>query len=195
MDAATGEVELVLALDEPGGFYGPALSRDGSMVFYDLSDWKNGIFRIMGLNVETGQKTELARSSSQMIHYGPSPDGKWLAFGDREEDAACLRLIPTGGGKSKTLAKLDPGDVINSVVWSADGRHIFFSRGKGKSEASRRWRIPAQGGQAEKFDLTADGLGKMNIRPDGSKLAFNSWRVELEVWAMENFLPAAEEKK
>jgi len=188
LDIATGNAEALLSLDTMGGFHGPVLSRDGKRIFYDLDDWRNDTFRVMSFDLETKQKKELVRSSSQMIHYGPSPDGKWLAFGDREKGVACLRVIPSEGGEIKTLMRADEGEVINGIVWSPDGQYVYFSRGSGKSEACSLWRIPAAGGRPEKFGLTANGLGKLSFHPDGSKLAFNSWRVESEAWVMENFL-------
>jgi Tol biopolymer transport system component len=198
VDIATGEAEAFLILEDMGGFHGPVLSRDGKRIFYDLDDWKNDIFRIMSYDLETKQKKELVRSSRQMIHYDQSPDGKWLAFKEEEKGIACLRVIPSGGGEGKTLMKLDLGGGINGIVWSTDGRYIYYSKwaeGSSKSEACSLWRIPAEGGRPEKFNLTKDGLGKLSFHPDGRKLAFNSWRIEADVWVMENFLPADKAKK
>lgn len=192
VDIATGEAEALLILDDMEGFHGPVLSRDGKRIFYDLDDWKNDIFRILSYDLETKQKKELIRSSSQIIHYNQSPDRKWLAFKEAEEGIACLRTIPSEGGEKRTLMRLDKGEGINGIVWSPDGRYIYFSKweeGSSKSEACSLWRIPAEGGRPEKFDLTMDGLGKLNFHPDGRKLAFNSWRIESEAWVMENFLP------
>jgi len=198
MDIATGKAEALLILDEMGGFHGPVLSRDGKRIFYDLDDWKNDTFRIMSYDLETKLKKELIRSSSQMIHYGQSPDGKWLAFKDEEDGVACLRTIPLEGGDKRTLMKLDKGGGINGLVWSPDGRYIYYSKweeGSSKSETCSLWRIPAEGGRPEKFDLTMDAFGKLSFHPDGKKLAFTSWRIESEAWVMENFLPADKVKK
>jgi len=198
VDIATGKAEACLILDDMGGFHGPVLSRDGKRIFYDLDDWKNDTFRIMSYDLETKQKKELIRSSRQIIHYDQSPDGKWLAFKEREEGVGCLRSIPSEGGEKRTFLRLEKGEGINGIVWSPDGRYIYYSKweeGSSKSEACSLWRIPAEGGRSEKFDLTMDGLGKLSFHPDGSKLAFNSWRIESEAWVMENFLPADRAKK
>jgi Tol biopolymer transport system component len=200
VDTVTGEAEASLILDDMGGFHSPVLSRNGKRIFYDLDDWKNDTFRIMSYDLETKQKKELIRSSSQIIHYNQSPDGKWLAFkeGEGEEGVACLRTIPSEGGEKRTLMRLDKGEGINGIVWSPDGRYIYYSKweeGSSKSEACSLWRIPAEGGKPEKYDLTVDGLGRLSFRPDGRKLAFNSWRIESEAWVMENFLPVDKTNK
>lgn len=152
----------------------------------------------MSYDLETKQKKEIIRSSSQIIHYDQSPDGKWLAFKDGDEGVACLRTIPSEGGEKRTLMKLDKGEGINGLVWSPDDRYIYYSKweeGSSKSGACSLWRIPAEGGRPEKFDLTMDAFGKLSFHPDGKKLAFNSWRLESEAWVMENFLPAEKANK
>ena len=190
--------EAFLILDDMGGLHGPILSPDGKRILYDLDDFGNQTFRIMSFDLETKQKKELIRSPSQISSYDLSPDGKWLAFKEGEQGVACLRVIPSGGGEKKSLLRLDKGEGINSIVWSPDGRSIYFSKwekGSSKSEACSLWRIPAEGGKPEKFDLTVDGLENLRFHPDGKKLAFNSWRMEAEVWVMENFLPVDKAKK
>jgi Tol biopolymer transport system component len=93
--------------------------------------------------------------------------------------------------------KLEESQGINSVAWSPDGRYIYFSKweqGSSTGEACSLWRIAAAGGQAERFDVTVDGLCELSFCPDGGKLAFMSWRIEAEAWVMKNFLPAKDEK-
>jgi len=194
-DLDSGESENLLVLDDFGGLHGPVLSADGRMIFYDLDDFENKVFRVMSYALETRQKKELIRSTGQILYKDVSPDGERLAFWDRQEGTPCLKVIPSGGGEATILLRLEKGGGgINSVAWSPDGRYIYFSRGSGKTEASDLWRVPATGGQAEKSDVTATGLTKLSFRPDGRELAFMSWTVTSEVWVMENFLPGKDEK-
>lgn len=166
------------------------------MIFYDLDDFENKVFRVLSYDLRTKQKKELIRSTTQVLYKDISPDGRQLAFWERQNDGPCLNVIPSSGGEAKTLLKLEKdGGGIHSVAWSPNGRYIYFSRGSGKAEACDVWRVPAAGGQAEKFDVTATGLTKLSFRPDGRELAFMSWTITSEVWVMENFLPQAKEKK
>ncbi|MFZ2052764.1 MAG: hypothetical protein WAU81_01080, partial [Candidatus Aminicenantales bacterium] len=196
VDLENGKSEGILILDDMGGLHGPVLSRDGKRIYYDLDDFGDKIFRIISYDLETKQKKELIRGPSQIIHYDISPDGKWLAYKEREEGVACLRLIPAEGGEKKNLLRLNKGEGINSVAWSPDGRYVYFSKwekGSSKSEACSLWRIPSEGGTPEKYDLTMDGLENLSFHPDGRQLTFNSWQMNTDVWVMENFLPV--EKK
>lgn len=194
-DLDSGESENLLVLDDFGGLHGPVLSVDGKTIFYDLDDFENKVFRVMSYDLETKQKKELIRSTRQVLYKDVSPDSKQLAFWERQDDGPCLEVIPSGGGEKTILLRLEKGGGgINSMAWSPDGRYIYFSRGSGKTEASDLWRVPATGGQAEKFDVTATGLTKLSFRPDGRELAFMSWTITSEAWVMENFLPGKDEK-
>ena len=194
-DLESGKSNDLLILDDFGGLHGPVLSSDGKTIIYDLDDFENKVFRVLSYDLETKQKKELIRSRSQVLYKDVSPDGKQLAFWERQDNGHCLKVIPSSGGEAEILLRLekDGGSInVNSVAWSPDGRSIYFSRGS-KGDASDLWRVPATGGQAEKFDMTSTGLTKISFRPDGKELAFMSWTITSEVWVMENFLPS--EKK
>ena len=52
------------------------------------------------------------------------------------------------------------------------------------------WRVPAEGGEPERLGLTVDQLMWLRLHPDGRHVGFGTWQTKLEVWVMENFLPA-----
>jgi len=49
-------------------------------------------------------------------------------------------------------------------------------------------RVPAEGGQAQRFDLTVPGPYYVNVHPDGQRLAIGTVEPHTEIWVMENFL-------
>jgi Tol biopolymer transport system component len=192
MDARTGEIDLVVTGDS--GYHAMRCSPDGKKVFYEADLWKEKSFRIIKYDLDTQQKKEVYRSDWQIFRMDLSPDGKRLVFWEGKDNT--LKIISVDGGQPQVLLKLEEGG-INSVAWSADGKNIFFSKiiKGGKTGKCELWRIASEGGEPEKFDLTADGLIDLNIHPKGSRIAFTLWHVDEEVWVMENFLPKNESKK
>ncbi len=175
-----------------GGLHGLALSRDGKRIFYDLDNHSGPTFRIMSYNIETRQKKELIRGPNQIVAYDISPDGKWLAFREPENGRACLKLIPSEGGEKRILLKLGQDEGIGAIAWSPDSRFIYFSK-REKGSSKNLWRIPAEGGTPEEFDVTVD-VDEFSVSPDGKKMVLDTWLVVTEIWVMENFLPGKEEK-
>ena len=49
------------------------------------------------------------------------------------------------------------------------------------------WRVTPEGGEPQKL-LEMDGLSDISVHPDGRHIAFTSGRIQMEIWAMENFL-------
>jgi Tol biopolymer transport system component len=98
-DLDSGKSKTILVLDDFGGLHGPVLSSDGKMVFYDLDDFENKIFRVLSYDLETKQKTELFRSTRQVLYKDVSPGGRQLAFWERQDDGPRLNVIPSGGGR------------------------------------------------------------------------------------------------
>jgi len=189
----TGNIKLVVT--EGSGFHSPRCSPDGKKVFYEIDSWEDNIFRVMCYNIETEQKKEIYRSSSQIIRLDISPDGKWLAFLEIED--ATLKVIPSEGGQPRVLHKFED-DWSTSVAWSPDGKYLFFSRipeGRGKTDIIELWRIPKEGGDPEKYPLEAKGIENLRIHPDGQKIIFNTFKVNSELWVIENFLPKQKDKK
>jgi hypothetical protein len=57
------------------------------------------------------------------------------------------------------------------------------------------WRIPMAGGELRRRGLALKGLRELRVHPDGRQIAFVAGSDKTEVWALENFLPAAQTAK
>ena len=87
--------------------------------------------------------------------------------------------------------------------WTPDGRYIAFLKGvKGKAQIPyearkwQLWRVAADGGEPQRLGLTVGRqMGGLRPHPDGRRLATTDFKVNLEVWVMENFLPPAKAAK
>src|SRR5262245_41463317 len=73
---------------------------------------------------EPSKTIEPARASGWHFGPKPSPDGKWLAYGDQTQS---LYVMPAEGGERKVVDK-SPLAEINDYTWSADGRWLAYTK-------------------------------------------------------------------
>ncbi len=80
-----------------------------------------------------------------------------------------------------------------SIAWTPDGLSLLFT-GKPSPRGSKTelWLVPVQGGEPRKLDLAADNIRDLRFHPDGRHIAYTAGKDRQEVWALSNFLPAAE---
>ena len=81
---------------------------------------------------------------------------------------------------------------------------MLIAKEKGDDSPSEIWRVSATDGSARKVDLNADwlpflavtGRQSTSFHPDGRQVAFvRGASPQLEIWALENFLPTLGAKK
>jgi len=102
--------------------------------------------------------------------------------------------MPSAGGESRQLVRVDSEKEVpfwGTPWWSPDSRYVYFMKGvKGVEHQWHLWRVAADGGEPQPFGLTLGRqMGGLRLHPDGRRLATTDFKVNLEVWVMENFLP------
>jgi len=201
IDAQTGGVTRVV-ISEVGELYWHERSRDGKAIFLVRRDRTKNLRQIVARDIKTGMETEIYRSpSSESFYVFSSPDGKRLSLISRDQEGGrrILKVLPAIGGEPRELHKWEEDDVVSLYhTWSADGRYIFFTkRSNEKTEEEWKWslwRIPVDGGEAQKLGLEMLEISSLSVHPDGRHIAFQSSGQKskfAEVWVMENFLQEA----
>jgi len=149
----------------------------------------------MAYQMETGEEKELFRTVSPQSIAGMrlslSPDGRQLAFvlHDPAKRLEAVKIMPAGGGELRELVGGPRYPDINVGGWSPDGRYLFIVVGW---PAMRLWRVPAEGGEPQKLDVSMRYMRHPAVHPDGRRIVFYAGMRrdrEPQVWVMENLLP------
>jgi len=212
VDVQTGDVTSIVQFDPADkiGISNFAWSPDGEAVYYICLDNTPGedapSKHLVMHNLATGEEKELDKCGDIVGWLGlaVSPDGRQLAFAFAFGSCSQgyywgLKVMPAEGGEPHVLIRSqDPVRHYfapeGGFAWTPDGRYVLFGRlfspsGKGSGRHDELWRIPAEGGEAQKL-LEMEELSSISVHPDGQRIAFTVDKSNMEVWAMENFLPS-----
>ena len=161
-----GGTGLKLA-DGPGGtrMLGPAFGSDDRYVWYATRNgsWEyNAIMPQYQLEIydrNTGTRTRMTNQFGSAFRPALSRDGKWLAFGARQDAETGLRLRDLATGEEHWLAypiqrddqeSIANMDVLPGYSFTPDSKAIVISYG------GEIWRVPVDGTAATKIPLTID---------------------------------------
>ena len=202
VDVQTGDATLLVPLLERDTYF-PRFdcSPDGKTIFYVSQDAPEGNDRtLFAWDLQTRRETALVRRRS-LGSFSVSPDGRWLvltAWGE-PTNSQVLFIMPTASGDLRELVRIDTEESNGRVtpLWTPDGRWVIFAKGaRGKPTRDvQLWRIPAEGGEPTRLDVTIDNLWRLRLHPDGRRIAFDTSGGKAEVWVLENFLPALKAAK
>ncbi len=156
-------------------------------MFYAYFEWPKKLSRILAQNLETNQVKEVYRQAAppDVGKLNVSPDGKYLSFTTADK-GSIIKVIPIAGGEVRDLLSIKSGNFLPHA-WTPDGEEIIFV--KSEKQKCELWRIPVEGGEPQKVDLTMERMRSLRIHPDGRRIAFIAGKSITELWMMENFLP------
>jgi len=197
VNAENGEITPIVRAERPARIFGHQISADGKDLIYERRDKSKEPYRIFSRDITTGVERLLYEGDSN-VKFAISPDGRRLAFMNREQKKA-LRVMPVSGGKPRELLQFEESGSFSLyawVEWTADGKYILFSKRKPMKDFKEYslWRIPAEGGEPRELNLASLSIKGLRVHPDGQHLVFHSTgsnRKSPAVWVMENFLPPA----
>lgn len=192
-----GDTSPVLIEGGPGGDMAanPAFSSDGKSVFF--KHYRNASGSIFKLHLDTGKVEEVVKSTPEhMIRYfALSPGGDRAALGVRSKRGESIAIVPITGGEFRIIYDHPEGEItmaVAGIAWTADERSVLFTRRKdGSPGECQVWRVPAEGGPAEKLFVTpqAGTIRNIAVQPGGKQIAVQLFTANNQLWVMENLLP------
>ena len=184
IDSQTGDSKIIARSDEGGVLFSFDWAPDGKSLYFVRRDMEKR--HIVRHDIESGAEEEIYRQPKVYLAWlSVSPDGKQLAFATDDK----LKVLATTGGESRELLQVKD---VYTTAWTRDGKYVLYSKLRdGSKDMFDLWRIPVNGGEPQKLDLSMRKLMHVRIHPDGRRIAFtgSSQPEKSEVWVMENFLP------
>mgnify|MGYP001595374024 CR=1 FL=1 len=180
----------------------PSWFPDGKRLLYRSQQREAGTITetILVRDLETGHETEFFKPSpgSTIDDIALSSDGRQVALTllEKEARSSVLKVLPMDGGEARELVRAQEPEAIfgDSLSWSSDSRFIVFgrSRATGEEPKTQLLAIPSGGGEPHPLGLAMDSVRDVSFHPDGHRLAFatSAGQDKVEVWVMENFMPA-----
>jgi Tol biopolymer transport system component len=191
---------------ESGKITGPYFEQPGDLPPVSALEWgpdgrhayrKVGLQKISKIDLQTGEEQTLYQQSSDDVLgvLAVSPDCRWIAFNTyiRAEKALHLFVIPTAGGRPRSLFKTPDPKGGMPAGWTRDGKQVFLvstSAVEGKHRGEL-WVVPFEGGPARSLGVAMDSLRDVRVSPTGDRIAFTSGYPDKGLWVFENFLPQA----
>jgi len=184
------------------GVSNPQLSPDGGAVVVIVSrpDYEENRFvrTLVLVDVASGTQRQLTPERVAVGGARWSPSGQDLAFTDvaSEGEQRQIFLLPVGGGEARQVTQAERG--VRAFEWSADGSHLLYTTADAPEEregeerhnrsfevgdnsyltqraptSSHLWRIPMEGGDAERLTEGTESIDGFVISPDGRTVALS----------------------
>ncbi len=205
MDIATGSVtKLRGELNSRLPLYVPSWSPDGSKVYRpdkpSIQVWDSA----------TGEEKLLFKDpmAAYVREITPSPDGTSIAYvaiapppaGSNVYGLSHIKVLHIASGRTRELVEVRPAWWRRMMTWTPDGKYLLYATEYWTrlpaGEPTRIWIVPASGGTPKQLGSDFRGrVFELSVSPDGKQLGFTLHSSRNELWALENFLPAAMQAK
>jgi Tol biopolymer transport system component len=193
VDLGTGTAVLLKECPAGAEIRWVELSPEGETLFYELmDDTGEQPIRLKQYDMHTRQEKELLRENSWPVCPSLSPDGKWLSFVtfDSERQARNLNVMPASGGSIRQIVSFEEYEAVFTSDWMPDGKSILYVKKlPGRTGRRELCQVYIEGGDQRTIGVIADYATHLRIHPDGRRIAFGDYKLQTEVWVMENFLP------
>jgi Tol biopolymer transport system component/tRNA A-37 threonylcarbamoyl transferase component Bud32 len=150
------------------------LSPDGTQVVAEMGD-PSGMSQLWTVDLARGTVSRLTRDQNDSYAPAWSPDGRHIAFGNRDTGTEDLYTQLAAGTRPKERVVSAREVDTDNVEWSADGRLLFFTgRPRAGRSDSQVWVADLQAGSARALLTGEFNQSSPRLSPDGRWLAYVS---------------------
>ncbi len=186
IDAVTGETTPVPLVPRSAN---PNWSEDGRKIIYA----HEGLLREHDL--ASGDEREICSIPADLGGLSVSPGGQSITYikENKADGTSKLMMMPTDGGPHRELMRVREPESFRRLSWALGGSALLVAKGltTDKNGAWEFWLAQVSGDAPRKLDIDVSNWSMVaRISPDGSQIAAMIGKSSLEVWALENFLPA-----
>ena len=122
--------KVVKTVGQPGAYFQPAFSPDGTRVAVTRNDPKTGNNDIWTFDTASGKGYAVTNDVWQDNSPIWSADGKQVAYvSTREQYSGIYRKAWDGSGQEELLFRYTPGAGVGFSDWSQDGKFLTFATG------------------------------------------------------------------
>ncbi len=177
-----------------------APDESAAVVVLSRPDYEENRFvrELVLVDLASGEQRQLTPDRVAVGGLRWSSSGDRIAFTDTdpESEQRQIFVLPVGGGEARQITRAERG--VRSFEWSADGSHFLFLTADAAEEregeerhnlsfevgynsfltqrapvSSHLWRVPVEGGEAERLTEGAESINGMEVSPDGRTVALS----------------------
>jgi Tol biopolymer transport system component len=177
------DATTAIALASDGFFSLPSSSNDGRLLVYRHQTTSGGAMVLLD---RTTKQSRTLLADRPFGLFAMAPDGKSVAFVEPLQEPRSLNLLTIATGAIQRISSVTGSETISSFEWLPDSRRLVTWTTSGNARSG--FVVPLDGGAPVRLDPSVPG--GFAIHPDGRRIAFTSGQRKIEVWMLQNFLPA-----
>jgi len=191
VDAATGEIQLIVASTNNGAQMGShQWTPDGMSILYrDYETERQGLY---SYSLADGSTEAIPGDFGDAFRFSLSPDGRQIATIQGRTE---IRLHPVDGGDGRVLSSTDDQHQFGRwAVWTPDGKALVVLKGARQTgrptgkELWTLWVVPLDGAPPIETELSHElanfGAVPLDIHPDGKRVVYAAGGYFQQFWAL-----------